>query len=88
MQTVEKIVANPVTDGIIVVLDDGNVIAHWFTPFATVGRMAGIATSFAGEVNGTEVLTDYSQSRYDSYSDEVEHPAAVTVYTKEKGWLI
>lgn len=82
-QTVEKIVANPTTNGIIVILDDGKVIAHVYQPFKDE-----IKAQFAGEVNGTEDLTIYRQNTYAAYADEVEHPDAKTVYSKEKGWLI
>lgn len=83
MQTVEKIVANPTTDGIIVVLDDGNVIGHLFEPFAH-----NIKHYFTGEVEGSEDLTDYISSHYGMYAAEVEHPDAYIVYTKQEGWLI
>ena len=83
MQTVEKIVANPTTDGIIVVLDDGSVIGHLFKLFAH-----DIKYHFTGEVEGWEKLTDYVQSHYDMYAAEVEHPDAYIVYTKQEGWLV
>lgn len=82
-QTVEKIVANPTTDGIIIVLDDGNVIGHLFKPFSHA-----IKHHFTGETDGSEALTDYLQSSYDTYAYEVEHPDAQIVYTKQEGWLI
>lgn len=88
MATVEKIVANHETDGIIVILDNGQVIPHCFEPFAAQNNLSTIKGYFAGEVNGTENLADYVHSDYAMYSHEVEHPEAVTVYTKEKGWLI
>lgn len=83
MQTVEKIVANPTTDGIIVILNDGNAIGHLFKPFSH-----DIKFHFMGETNGSEVLTDYFQSSYSTYAVEVEHLDAQIVYTKENGWLI
>lgn len=87
-QTVEKIVANPTTDGIILILNDGNVIPHSFHVWATVTNMAPIEEHFAGEVSGDEDLAQYGQSDYAMYAHEVEHFDAVTVYTAAEGWLI
>lgn len=87
-QTVEKIVANPTTDGIILILNDGNVIPHSFGAWATVTDMAPIKEDFAGEVSGDEDLAQYGQQSYDMYAFEVEHFDAVTVYTANQGWLI
>lgn len=82
-QTVEKIVANRTTDGIILILDDGMVIGHLFEPFSD-----NIKHHFSGEVEGREKLADYMPSHYGMYAAEVEHPDARIVYTKQEGWLI
>lgn len=87
-QTVEKIVANPTTDGIILILNDGNVIPHSFSVWATATDMSPIKGNFAGEVSGDENLAQYGQQDYAMYAHEVEHFDAVTVYTAAEGWLI
>ncbi|WPJ20585.1 hypothetical protein vBPFY1MI_102 [Pseudomonas phage vB_PF_Y1-MI] len=82
-QTVEKIVANPATDGIILILNDGTVIAHLFHVFSD-----DIRSHFQGEVDGTEDLSVYGVTPYYMYANEIEHPSAAIVYTKQDGWLI
>lgn len=88
MQTVEKIVANAFTNSVILLLDDGKVVPYSFSNWASATDLSGIKENFQGEANGSVSLDGYGQLSYDFYSDEVEHPEAVTVYTKEKGWLI
>lgn len=88
MQTVEKIVANHETNSIILVLKCGNIIPYSFSPWASATDLGGIKENFQGEASGSVSLEGYGELPYDFYSDEIEHPKAVTVYTKEKGWLI
>ena len=88
MATVEKIVANPATNSIILVLESGNVVPYSFSIWAAKADLSGIKADFQEEANGSVSLDHYGQLSYDFYSDEIEHPAAVIVYTKEKGWLI
>lgn len=83
MAHVTKIVVNPSTDGIILILSNGDAIAHTYWLWCD-----DIKRHFAGEVDGSHGIQDYTNLPVSLYEGEVNHPDARIVYEKEKGWLI
>lgn len=86
MPHVTRIVVNETTDGIILIMDNGSVVPFGYFSFAESGDTKTVKQKFLKETETGEVVG--WPAPYARFANEVEHPDALVVYTKESGWIV
>lgn len=81
-----KIVANVVTDGVILIKDDGSVVPYGLFAFSPSGCLQKIKEEFTSEAEGGGIFG--IATSYVACKGEIEHPEAVVIFTEADGWLI